>query len=248
MGMRNFVPDIWLEEKKKWQNFHHDILFFLRDDDAYDVNEKWCYFADAVEETPVLLGIVPFWLKDNFAEYCHHNSWIQPAMHGAYHKRSSFYKKCEFSPESCYHEVYETLQKALLHWHSYQLKTPCFYIPPWNRMSEKFYPILQGLGFKKISKYHKVGTHSKAHHALQSMHTEIDIIDWRNEKKFIGTETFWEQATKAAAFRRENEIFHHPIGILTHHGVHTKAINAFLKNLIAYSNEPMHNVSFVGTT
>ena len=94
-------------------------------------------------------------------------------------------------------------------------------VPPWNRIRPRLLEQLPRIGVRGASGY---GARQRA--ALPQVNTHVDIVAWREGRRFIG-----EEAAIAAALRalERNE----PLGWLTHHAVHDADAWAFVERLLA---------------
>lgn len=95
-------------------------------------------------------------------------------------------------------------------------------VPPWNRISPDVARVAREVGLPGLSTFASNDAHEP--HRLQ---THIDMIKWKEGKRFIG----W-----ASAAARFDEIFGRrllhkpePIGLLSHHLVHDQDHHAFLE-------------------
>lgn len=93
-------------------------------------------------------------------------------------------------------------------------------VPPWNRIRLPLVEKLGSIGMTGLSCDGK----ARAVQGLKQVNTHIDIVAWREGKRFIGE----EQALSAAL-----ELMHatDPVGWLTHHAVHDEAAWRFLERL-----------------
>jgi hypothetical protein len=97
--------------------------------------------------------------------------------------------------------------------------------PPWNRLRSDLLPGLPSIGIRGYSGY---GARASAQPApgLTQVNTHLDIVAWRQGKRFIGVE---EALGSALRFLGGDE----PVGLLTHHAVHDAAAWDFLERLFA---------------
>ena len=95
--------------------------------------------------------------------------------------------------------------------------------PPWNRLRQDLLKRLPAIGIRGVSAY---GARASAEPApgLRQVNTHVDIVDWRQGKRFLG-----EAETLAKAF--ESMKSEQPVGWLTHHAVHDAAAWGFLERL-----------------
>jgi hypothetical protein len=92
--------------------------------------------------------------------------------------------------------------------------------PPWNRMRRELAAELPRIGIRGLSGYGEEDVLP----GLQQVNTHVDIVAWRDGKRFIGD----EEAMRLALARKDK-----PVGWLTHHAVHDEAAWSFLERLFA---------------
>jgi hypothetical protein len=97
--------------------------------------------------------------------------------------------------------------------------------PPWNRIRKDLLPNLPAIGIRGLSGY---GPRTRAEPGLAQVNTHVDIVAWRQGKRFIG-----EAEALRLAFRNLGE---EPLGWLTHHAVHDPQSWKFLERLLALKN------------
>jgi hypothetical protein len=102
--------------------------------------------------------------------------------------------------------------------------------PPWNRLGDRTPARLAGLGFKGLSRYQS--RRSYEFHGLQQVNTHVDVIDWQNDRAFLGEAACLAlflghlQARRLGKADRDE-----PTGLLTHHIVHDAPTWRFLQKL-----------------
>ncbi len=110
-------------------------------------------------------------------------------------------------------------------------------VPPWNRIAT---PLLAGLpqaGFTGLSTF---GPRSASEPAadLRAVNTHVDLIDWKNHKRFVGAPRAVEAMVAHLKSRRLGGIDSgEPTGLLTHHQVHDEQCQAFLAQLLGALDE-----------
>jgi hypothetical protein len=106
--------------------------------------------------------------------------------------------------------------------------------PPWNRIANETLPLLPGLGFRGLSRFDDLpyGRERGRAAGVHEINTQVDVIDWRGSRGFVGEAAALGRLVSHLAARRtglvEPEL---PTGILTHHLVHDTATWRFLENL-----------------
>ena len=104
-----------------------------------------------------------------------------------------------------------------------RLASPSFVpvmVPPWNRMRPDLAPALALAGYRGVSLFGQ----PEEDRPLARIDTHIDPIAWRT------TRDLHENDALEAMVRRALQT-HGPIGLLTHHDVHTRAVDTFVDAL-----------------
>jgi peptidoglycan/xylan/chitin deacetylase (PgdA/CDA1 family) len=100
--------------------------------------------------------------------------------------------------------------------------------PPWNRIREDLVPRLPQVGFNGLSRYGARRTHSDN---VREVNTHVDLIGWRQDRRFVGEEAAIDALVRELAERRQSGTADEPVGILTHHALHDAAAWRFLERL-----------------
>ena len=97
------------------------------------------------------------------------------------------------------------------------------FVPPWNRIDDQIKPILQHHGITTLSTF---GPRKCAKaHGLQIVNTHIDPIDWRRTRDLVEPEILNHRIVTLLDDRVEGRADpSEPLGLLTHHLVHTEQI------------------------
>lgn len=204
LQMQSAVPQIW------W-----------RDDDATEDSKALHNYLQALPDTPILLAVIADNYNASLVARIKTEEQIKIAQHGFRHVNHASYdeKKCEYPKSRPVAEVKHELQtgKAKLQ-KDFGKQFLSVFVPPWNRIDDKFLPYLIESGFKGISMFK--GTNQT--YPIKRIDSQIDIINWKQNKKFIGTDNFIN------ALIDEIKAGSQIIGILTHHKIHDKAVQSFL--------------------
>jgi hypothetical protein len=97
--------------------------------------------------------------------------------------------------------------------------------PPWNRLRKDLVEKLPAIGIRGVSLY---GPRASAEPVpgVRQVNTHVDIVAWREGKRFIGEDEALRLALKSLSLDE-------PLGWLTHHAVHDAAAWDFLEKLFA---------------
>ncbi|HTQ34961.1 MAG TPA: hypothetical protein VMI30_12370 [Stellaceae bacterium] len=106
------------------------------------------------------------------------------------------------------------------------------FVPPWNRFSERFVPLLAEAGFKAISQMapRKNASARKTIGGIAVIDVDLDVVAWHDDRKFIGEAVALGRLVGLLRARRETGD-DTAIGVLTHHLVMDSATEDFLARL-----------------
>ena len=205
------------------------IPLWWRDDDAVAPTKALEQLQALAGELglPIHLAIIPAQAQESLAEAVH---GMIPVVHGWAHQDHSnpSEKKNEFQtprPDA-------TGETALA------LRGMCdlvgarlcpMFVPPWNRINSDVTQALAPQGYSTLSTF---GPRAAAHAApgLVQINTHIDPIWWKGSRDLIDPDALIAQTVDhLTARRRGTEDAREPLGLLTHHLVHTPAIWSFTR-------------------
>ena len=228
-----------LEELDRWQASGRTATFWLRDDDAVEPSGALdeLLSRSAAASVPVMIAVIPMCaaavLAERLAVEPHAKVW----QHGIAHSNNAGpgQKKQELTGADS-----AVLQRLEVAWTRlsglFGAQAEPVLVPPWNRIDPRLIPNLPALGFQGLSTF-RPRPGSQAAPGLWRVNTHIDVIDWKNGKKFIGlSEAFNEIAAHLLTRRIERADPDEPTGILTHHLVMDEFAWAFLSDLFALTN------------
>ena len=213
------------------QNGRH-LRFWWRDDDATEACLALDRILDLSERfwIPLAIAVVPAKSKKTLRKICDYPQ-VSVAQHGFTHVNhaAAHCKKSEFCFDRDAAAVAADLfngreRLAQLLGHEATL-----FVPPWNRIADRWLPVLPTLRFYRISTFSPRCRMPQVSN-LGRLNTHVDLIDWHHGRGFIGTQNALDRILEMLAHISDNE----PLGILTHHGVHGKAVNTFLCTLFQW--------------
>ena len=225
---------MWDELKLFLQNQATPVQIWWRDDDATENSSALDNYLQALPDVPVLLAVIADNYDASLVARIKTEPQIKIAQHGFRHinHAAENEKKCEYPKGRLIAEVKSELHtgKARLQ-KDFGKQFLSVFVPPWNRMDDKFLPYLIESGFKGISMFK--GTRQT--YPIKRIDSQIDIINWKQGKKFIGTENFIEALTQEIKSGQKE------IGILTHHKIHDKQVTSFLLDFYKFvtDNKPL---------
>jgi len=201
-------------------------VFWWRDDDAAAPSPalERLLSLSAASRVPLALAVIP--LKAELGLFKILDNKISVLQHGGDHvnRAAPGDKKSEFPETEDKSAALErvALARARLGQLAGPRALPVF-VPPWNRFRQDLPGELSAIGLRGLSCY---GARRSAEAApgVRQVNTHIDIVDWRQGRRFIGEECAFELVMK---YFHEDE----PVGWLTHHAVHDAAAWEFLARL-----------------
>jgi hypothetical protein len=202
-----------------WSEFEAECArrrprFWWRDDDAGAVTPELKKLLELSrrKQTPLALAVVPDAAEPELFRLLHEG--VTVIQHGTDHRNraAAGEKKTEYPAA-------EPIERALARISQGQgrLRTLAgkrFFpvlAPPWNRLRKDLLDKLPAIGVRGVSGY-----------GARAGNTQVDIVAWRQGKRFIG-----EQPAFRLALSSED-----PVGWLTHHAVHDEQAWEFLERLL----------------
>lgn len=205
-----------------WRRFAEEVerrkpVFWLRDDDAVAVTPALKRLLSF--PVPVALAVIPDLAEPDLFK----TSGVTFLQHGCDHRNRAApgEKKTEFPAREPIAEALARLRVS-----NERLKEQAggralpVVAPPWNRMRRELAAELPRIGIRGLSGYGE----EQPIAGVKQVNTHVDIVAWREGKRFIGE----EEAVRLAMSRKGK-----PVGWLTHHAVHDAAAWAFLERLFA---------------
>jgi len=210
-----------------WRRFaeeveHRKPVFWLRDDDAVKPTAALNRLLSLCQKNkvPVALAVIPDRAEPSLFE-----TDLVVMQHGCDHRNRAApgEKKTEFPAREPIAEALERLRLA----HARLVamggaRVLPVVAPPWNRMRRELAAELPRIGIRGLSGYGE----EEALAGVKQVNTHVDIVAWRDGKRFIGEE---EAARLAMNYVANGK----PLGWLTHHAVHDAPAWSFLERLFA---------------
>ncbi len=237
------INDAWdaLEcELYLWQKSGNPATLWWRDDDA----QLPCPQLDqllhlsASTATPLVLATIPHRVDPSLNSKTDVVANIAIVQHGWSHTNHApaDEKKCELGD----HRKLDTIRQELVK--GADILTDTFgssylpvLVPPWNRISATVTSHLKTYGYSGLSTFGNAPTRQSIP-GLCQINTHVDLINWRKDRRFIGTVAALALITSHLSQRRNGYIpAHEATGILTHHLVHDDELWQFLELLFQFT-------------
>jgi hypothetical protein len=210
-----------------WSRFAEEVarrkpVFWLRDDDAVARTAPLDRLLALCQESkvPVALAVIP-----DLAEPSLFEKDVAVLQHGCDHRNraAAGEKKTEFPAREPIPEALERLRLARERLVAMGGgKVLPVMAPPWNHMRRELAAELPRIGILGFSGYGE----EIPLPGVRQVNTHVDLVAWREGKRFIGEE---EAARLAMTYVANDK----PVGWLTHHAVHDEPAWRFLERLFA---------------
>jgi hypothetical protein len=204
------------------------VEFWWRDDDAAAVSPslKKLIELSKTSAVPLALAVIPERAEAELFKLLHER--VTVLQHGTDHRNraAAGEKKTEYPAAEPVDAALARILDGLGRLRTFAgRKFLPVLAPPWNRARKDLLTKLPAIGIRGVSAY---GARASAEPApgLRQVNTHIDIVAWRQGKRFIGEK---EALSKAVQYLSGEE----PLGWLTHHAVHDAAAWSFLERLLA---------------
>ncbi len=205
------------------------ISFWLRDDDAFQDNEKVRRLLSLCNKysVPMAWAVVPEKLEESLVKLFQSEPLVTVIQHGFAHQNHG--KGSGTSGEFQYHRPLEKMradaksgQQILAQRFGKQF-LPIF-VPPWNQISDAMIAELPKLGFLGLSRF---GDEEKTY-PFKICNSNCDLLKWKPQVHFAGE----EKSLNCIIEELQRGNFN--IGILTHHLDHDAETEEFLQKLMDF--------------
>lgn len=228
----------WLElerELDRWRSAHRKVTLWWRDDDSIAHDESFERLLSLSEhaQIPLTLAVIPKTAADALPTRVR-SSLATVVQHGYAHVNHAptGEKKAEFGAHRPL-----TAMLTELEWGWKRLRSmfaqQCLplLVPPWNRIHEALLPMLPELGITGLSTF-AARRSATAAPGLRQTNCHVDIIHWRGERAFVGTDAALAALRLHLRSRRLGDAdSHEPTGVLSHHRDHDTGCWSFLAEL-----------------
>jgi len=229
-------------ELDEWNFDGDEVMLWWRDDDAIENTPalKQLFSLVSKYDVPLSLAVIPGLLQSTLVETVKEQPLVQTMQHGVRHENKA--PKGEKKQELSQNANIEELVKLIAHGFAkmsteFDKQFVPVMVPPWNRIDESVIERLVSIGFLGLSCF-AARTRPEVDNNVWLVNTHIDIINWKNQKEFAGSENVISQFTAHLSRKRLGEADRaEPTGLLTHHLVHDHACWEFLAELFSVLDE-----------
>ena len=232
-------PDL-VAELDRWGETGHVASLWWRDDDAVAPTPELTALLQVAGAAPVALAVIPAEASRELAGFLDNAPQIAVLQHGWRHTNhvaahaAAGAKKSEFPPTRVEAVVVNELAEGRTRLKAlFGPRALPVLVPPWNRFAAEFVPLLTKTGIRGLS-----SMASRRAAALPpdiaSMDVHLDLVAWKDGRRFIGTAAALTALTGHLQARRLGQVARGTAtGILTHHLVMDRAGAGFLDRLAA---------------
>ncbi|MDC0074355.1 hypothetical protein OAK17_05850, partial [Alphaproteobacteria bacterium] len=215
-------------ELKECKKYNYIPYFWLRDDDAIKFTPNLKKFSIICKKynIPMNLAVIPKLIEDSLIEFVSNEKNIYILIHGLRHLNyaNKNQKKSEFGSNRDIETMLLEIQKGLeINKETFGEKSLPVFVPPWNRVNNKILNQLINIGiigFSGINSTSFLRQQFKSYNPLIIRNADIDIINWKSNKSFMGEELLLKSIISEIKVRIKNiHLRSEPICILSHHEI-----------------------------
>jgi len=222
-------------ELRIWRDEARVLPIWWRDDDAIAQTDALYQLADLAAQTgvPIHVAVIPDRVAPSLPTALAEHPLLIPVVHGWRHisHAPEGHKNAEFGHPRV--GGTEQLRSALTNMRNlFGADLIDLFVPPWNRIAPNFTNDLAALGYSGLSTYGARKQRIVAPNLTQ-INTHIDPIFWRGDRGLVDPTTLIDGIVATLKDRREGHAdAAEPLGLLTHHLVHTPDVWAFSADVI----------------
>ncbi len=223
----------WQSLQQELDRWSEPATFWWRDDDATAPSpalDRLLGIAQA-HATGLQLAVIPALSEPALAQRISDEHAVWVLQHGYDHRpyAAPGQRKRELGGDRPRSEILQQLQAGRQRLaRQFGDRALDILVPPWNRIDADLLPLLQGLGYRRLS---ILGPRQPEPPGPPEINVHIDIIDWR-ARRFAGTDNVLAQIIHTLKARRLGEVdATEPTGLMTHHLDHDDDCWRFLEQL-----------------
>lgn len=234
--------DTLYAELDQWNFDGVPATFWWRDDDAQSPSTELEQLVNLAKKytIPLALAVIPEGMTQELATYVKPIREVTILQHGFAHTNHAppTEKKAELGDHRKLTIIHDELVRgfSVLHQNFAKQFIPVL-VPPWNRITPRLLEELTKSGFAGLSTF-EARDQLEVTPGIIAVNTHADIINWKQNKKFIGAQQVADAIVSHLRNRRLGEVDSaEPTGLLTHHLVHDAECWDFLAQLFAALDE-----------
>jgi hypothetical protein len=226
-------PDL-VEELDRWEEARRIAQLWWRDDDAVAPSPALDRLFAVAGCAPLALAVIPADVKDELAAAVRWFPQVAVLHHGWSHTNHAVEGKSSEYPAGRHPvDVADELDEGRKRLRAlFGRRALPVFVPPWNRFSERFVPLLREAGFGAISQMapRQTAAPGGSVAGIAAIDVHLDIVAWHKDRNFIGDAVALGRLIGELRVRRlagDDAA----IGVLTHHLVMDGASEDFLARL-----------------
>lgn len=237
----------WIDldrELDAWGKTGMIATLWWRDDDAVTTTPALHRLLELAETAgaaslPLALAVIPALADDGLPRSLSAARGAVAVQHGYAHANQAAEgaKKTEYPAGRARPEAWSELRSGL---HRLQAlfgpQAIPVLVPPWNRIDPELCDGLADIGMRGLSTF---GPRNAATvgSGVAVINTHIDVMNWKGQRGFLGTERCLDLAIGHLAARRVGRVdATEATGLLTHHLVHDEPTWSFLREFLQRTN------------
>ncbi|HKK29671.1 MAG TPA: polysaccharide deacetylase, partial [Alphaproteobacteria bacterium] len=190
--------------------------------------------ATGRQGVPLVLAVIPMLATPALADRLLEEEGVTVWQHGICHTNRAAVGDKKQELVTADRDTRQRLREACGRLQDLFGSTACpVLVPPWNRIAAQLIPHLSGAGFQGLSQYRPRRSPTAAP-GLWQVNTHVDLVLWREERRFAGPASVCAAIAALLAARRQREVdITEPTGVLSHHAVMGENAWDFLSDLFA---------------
>src|SRR5918912_3305531 len=238
-------PD-FVAELDRWGQSGRIASLWWRDDDAIAPSPELTSLLQLAGDAPIALAVIPAEARPGLAALIKKMPRVTALQHGWRHDNHALAdtKKSEVPADRPAAAVAAELAEGRAKLTAlFGARALPVFVPPWNRFADGFVPLLTKIGIRGLSAMASRNVKTLPPNIV-SMDAHIDLVAWKDGKRFIGTAAALSALIGHLRARRLGRtmlgqtVLSAVTGILTHHLVMDRAGAGFLDRLVATIERP----------
>jgi hypothetical protein len=230
------------DELYAWRESGRRATLWCRDDDASRDSSALRHLLETAGamDLPIALAVIPAMTERSLIDAVAGSPRATVLQHGYAHRNHApaEARRCELGPHRPLAEtVAELVNGREFLEREFGERFAGVLVPPWNRIDPDLVSSLPDAGFRGLSCIGPRVSASPVSGIVQT-NAHVDLIAWRTDRAFVGTEVAIDRLVGHLRARREGGAdAAEPSGILTHHLDMDDAAWRFLTDLVARTSE-----------
>ena len=220
------------EELDRWSQIGQIATFWWRDDDATEPSDSLDRLLTLAAGTPIALAVIPMATGPALANRLADATNVTIMQHGYSHTNHApkNERKAEFGSHRSNNVMMdEIVQGATYLSDTFHTNLTRIFVPPWNRITNNLAALLPEACISALS---SIGPCLPIP-LMSQLNVHVDIINWRLNRKFRGSETIDCMVDHLSRRRLGLINLTEATGLLTHHLDHDDSCWQFVAELLS---------------